>query len=86
MVWVTKAQYVHGHTLHLWFNDGRDGRVDLRETVYADSRDLFHQLRDQSQFQKFQVAMDTVVWENGLDLAPEFLYGMLEDAAIASHV
>jgi hypothetical protein len=26
---VTRAEYVSDHRVHLWFNDGNDGEVDL---------------------------------------------------------
>ena len=34
----------------------------------------FHELADVSIFRKVRVAYDTVEWENGLDLDPEYLY------------
>ena len=33
-------------------------------------------LRERSAFSAIRVEMDTVVWENGFDLAPEFLRAM----------
>ena len=34
----------------------------------------FRELADRSEFRKVKVAYDTVGWENGLDLDPEYLY------------
>ena len=34
----------------------------------------FAELRDINEFKKVRVAFDTIEWENGLDLDPEFLY------------
>jgi hypothetical protein len=50
--------------------------VDLQETIYNDSRPIFIPLREREFFRRFRVEMDTVVWDNGLDLAPEFLYDL----------
>ena len=74
MVWVTGAQYVDGYRIEVLFNDGARGIVDLNDTIFNDHREVFKQVRDKGVFQRFAVDLDTIVWENGLDLAPEFLY------------
>ena len=74
MIWVTHANYAGAYRLNLTFSDGTEGEVDLQETIVNDPRPIFRELRDVDLFKKFRVDMDTVVWENGLDLAPEFLY------------
>jgi len=45
------------------FNDGTEGEV-------------FETLKDIQNFKSFRVdpLLETIVWENGADLAPEFLY------------
>jgi hypothetical protein len=73
MVWITEATHVGDYQIRLRFNDGAEGVADLRETFFSDERAIFVELRDREAFGRFRVAMDTVVWENGLDLAPEFL-------------
>jgi hypothetical protein len=73
MVWVTKAEHVEGFKLLVTFNDGVAGIVDLRGLIFNDTRDVLRQLRNEECFRRFKVALDTVVWENGLDLAPEYL-------------
>jgi hypothetical protein len=77
MIWVTRAEYIADHKLRVPFNDGLEGCIDLHETIFQDHRKLFRELRDREMFSRFMVAMDTVVWENGLDLAPEFLHDLL---------
>ena len=42
--------------------------------VEADARPIVAELKDPQVFKDIEVDMDTVVWANGLDLAPEFLY------------
>ncbi len=83
MIWVTDAKYLGEHRVVVTFNDGTSGVVDLHDTIFQDARELFRQLRDPEAFSRFRVAMDTIVWENGLDLAPEFLYEAARKAVSA---
>ena len=70
---VREAKYVRGYVLWLSFNDGAEGQIDLEAELEGE---VFGPLRDPSQFQRFRVdpEVQTVVWDNGADLAPEFLY------------
>lgn len=77
MNYVTAATYVRDYQIRLMFNDKKSGIVDLKETVCADHRKIFRELTDLSEFKKFRVDADTIVWNNGLDLAPEFLRELL---------
>lgn len=74
MVYVIRAAYVGDYKIRLWFSDNKEGVVDLHEVITGDHRQIFKELEDVRQFQDFHVEMDTVVWSNGLDLAPEFLW------------
>lgn len=79
MIYVTHAHYIEGYKIHVTFNDHHEGMLDLKEVITKDPRAIFKGLSDIEQFKRFKVAADTVVWENGLDLAPEFLYQKLLD-------
>jgi hypothetical protein len=70
---VKEAKYLHDYILWLRFNDGAEGEVDLESELLGE---VFGPLRDIRLFQQFHVdpKLETVVWENGADLAPEFLY------------
>jgi hypothetical protein len=74
MVYVTKAEYVQGYKIRLQFSDQREGIVDLESFIRNDTRPIVRQLENLAQFQDFRVDMDTVVWSNGLDLSPEYLW------------
>jgi len=80
MIWVTTAKYAGGHRVLVEFNDGRAGIVDLREAILNDPRAIFRPLRNPDYFKRFKVDMDTLVWDNGADFAPEFLYAHLQEA------
>lgn len=67
---ITKAQYVEGHKLHLWFNNNVDKIVDFTNLLQGE---VFAPLRDVEYFKQFHIAYNTVEWENGADFAPEYL-------------
>ena len=76
MIWVTAAEYLHDYVVRIRFNDKTERTVDLKDTIFKDHRPIFAALRDPGEFSRFQVEMDTLVWENGLNLAPEYLYAL----------
>ena len=64
------ARHLGGHRIWLRFDDGVEGEVDLATDLWGE---VFEPLRDPSYFARFSVD-DTLVWPNGADFAPEFLY------------
>ncbi len=74
MIWVTDAKALPDYRLWLRFSDNTEGEIDLKDFVASDARPIVCALRDQTAFAAIRVEMDTVVWANGFDLAPEFLY------------
>jgi hypothetical protein len=73
LVHVVDAKYVDGYRIEVSFNDGRKGIADLSDALRGPA---FESLKDEFEFQRFVVdkELDTLVWENGADLAPEYLY------------
>ena len=74
MAWVVDSKYLQQYQIWIKFNDGKEGIVDLADLILNDSREIFSQLKDLNRFKSFKVEMDTIVWSNGADLAPEYLY------------
>jgi hypothetical protein len=74
MIWVTDARALPEYRLWVRFSDATEGEADLKDFVAADPRPIVSELRDARAFSAIRVEMDTVVWDNGFDLAPEFLY------------
>jgi hypothetical protein len=70
---VKNAKYLHDYVIWLSFNDGAEGEIDLEGELDGE---VFGPLKDPQLFRNFRVdpELQTVVWENGADLAPEFLY------------
>ena len=77
MLFVTEASYVDGYKLNVTFSDKKNGIIDLSNVIHHDHRPIFKELSNIDKFKKFRVEADTIVWENGLDLAPEYLYHQL---------
>lgn len=70
---VVSAEVVAPFTLVVEFDDGTRRRVDCTSELIGP---IFEPLKDPSYFAKAYVDAEagTVVWPNGADLAPEFLY------------
>lgn len=74
MIWVTDAKARANFRLWVRFSDGTEGDVDLKRFIESDTRPIVAALRDPKLFAAIRIESDTVVWQNGFDLAPEFLY------------
>jgi hypothetical protein len=77
VIWVTEAKALPVSRIWLRFSDSSEGVVDLRDFIQSDHREIVRQLEDPVVFRNFSVDNDTVVWANGFDLAPEFLWAWL---------
>jgi hypothetical protein len=83
MIRVTDARHLGGYRLWLQFSDGSEGEVDLADLVLHDHRPIVAALRDLDAFVAIRIDMDTVVWDNGLDLSPEYLHTRANAATAA---
>ncbi len=71
---IVDVDYLGGHRLHLRFNDGLEGSIDLSDFV---KRGVFKPLEDPKKFTQFDLIYGTIVWKpdrEDLDVAPEHLY------------
>ena len=77
---VMSATYVSGYVVRLKFRDGIAGEIDLSSELTGP---MFESLRKLENFKQFKVHPEfhTLVWPNGADLAPEFLYQNLRVTA-----
>lgn len=77
------AEYMGGHRIRLQYADGRVGEVDLSGELWGE---VFEPLRDVVVFQRFRIdpQLNTLVWETGADLAPEFLYASTTQPGLAA--
>ena len=73
---VESVQYVGDYVVHVRFSDNTEGDLDLSDELYGE---VFEPLKDQRLFAQVAVhpEFQTLVWPNGADFAPEFLYEMI---------
>jgi len=78
MLEVVNAEYVADYRIRVRFNTGEEGAVDLREALWGP---VFEPLKDIATFRRFTVSevLHTICWENGADLAPEFLHDKMTE-------
>lgn len=74
---VTDVEYLENYELKLAFNNGVTGIVDLSNALWGD---MFEPLSDPLLFSQIRLdsELGTVSWPNGADLAPEFLYDLIQ--------
>lgn len=85
IVHVTQVEPLADHRLHLRFEDGAAGEVDLSSRGW---RGVFAPLQDQAFFEQVYLDKDlgTIVWPNGADIAPETLHRwVVEPGSQATH-
>ncbi len=70
---VTNARPLDGFRVEVCFDDGREGIADLAEAIEGP---MLEPLRDPDVFRTLRVdeELRTIVWPNGADLAPEYIY------------
>lgn len=70
---VISAEYLEDYKIAVSFNNGRKGVADLSGALKGL---VFEPLKDKSVFSSFVVdeELETIVWPNGADLAPEYIY------------
>jgi Protein of unknown function (DUF2442) len=67
------AKHLEDYKIHISFDDGVEGNIDLEHELWGE---VFEPLKDISVFKSFRVnsELNTIVWPNGADFAPEYLY------------
>lgn len=80
MVYPKTAQYLTGYKLAIEFSDGSIAVLDLESELYGP---MFEPLKDKKIFAQVKADPDTrtLVWPNGADFAPEFLYDLAHQAS-----
>lgn len=75
MHFVKEAEYLSGYKLKITFSDGIVKIADLEKHLDGE---IFIPLKNPEYFKTVRVdpEIDTIVWENGADLSPDFLYNI----------
>ena len=82
---VTNVELLDGFRLHITFEDGVEGTVDIQEIV--DFTGIFSLLADPEYFSQVSVDSDlgTICWPNHADLDPDVLYSIVTDCPLPSY-
>ena len=77
MRFVRAAEYLERYRILVQFDDGTEKIVDLERELDGE---VFAPLRDLKLFRELSVDpdLDTIVWTNGADFAPDFLFELGE--------
>src|SRR4029077_14274931 len=85
LIHVTEARYLRDHQFEVAFSDSRRGIADLRDSLEGP---IFIPLRDPAFCARGALDPEagTIVWPNGADMAPEYLYflALRDDEKLAS--
>lgn len=79
---IIDARHAGDYRVWLRFADGLTGEIDLERELWGPA---FEHLKDAAEFARlrFDPELGTIVWPNGADFAPEFLYDELKAASAA---
>ncbi len=72
-LYVTNAKYIEDYKVEVSFNNGRKGVANLIDALKGP---MFNPLKNKAIFSnlKLDKELETIVWPNGADLAPEYIY------------
>jgi len=68
--------------LFLDFDNGEQGKLDMKPFL---DFGVFQRLKDHNAFKRVRVAFDTIEWDSGVDLDPEFVYAKCQGQKNAQH-
>lgn len=68
---VRKVVPDENYVLVVDFDNGESGTLDMKPFL---DFGVFQRLKDHNAFKRVRVAFDTVEWDSGVDLDPEFVY------------
>ena len=68
---VMKVTPAEDYLLSIDFDTGEQGTLDMKP--YLDFG-VFQRLKNRSSFERVRVVFDTIGWDTGVDLDPEFVY------------
>lgn len=71
---VTHVLPLPNYRLHVRFEDGTEGIVNLKRWLFAPRPGVFKHLRNEERFAEVYVSMGAVTWPGELDLAPDAMY------------
>lgn len=74
---VTRVVPAENHLLSIDFDNGEQGTLDMKPFL---DFGVFRRPRDFGAFNRVRGAFDTIEWDSGIDLDPEFVYSQCKRA------
>lgn len=78
LYWIVEdAEYIEEFKIKVWFRDGSVKIVDFKNSLFSEpTGEVFQPLKEIEIFKqvKFSEDASTIVFPNGVDIAPEWLY------------
>ena len=71
---IDDAEYLGNYRVHLTFNDGREGVVDLYPLINDKPQSVFAAFSDEAFVRQFGLEHGTLCWPGERDVAAEYLY------------
>ena len=68
---VIKVIYKDNYHVYVEFDNNERGILNMEPYL---NFGVFSQIKDLNLFSKVRVSFDTIEWENGIDLDPQFVY------------
>ena len=66
------------YVLSIIFDNGESGTLDMKQFL---DFGVFRKLKDYDAFRRVRVSFDTIEWDAGIDLDPEFIYAKCKAVA-----
>ncbi len=78
---IIEVKVVKKYILYLKFENGIEGNIDISK--YIPFEGVFEKLKNLEYFSTVNVnkELGTIVWDNGADLSPNFLYSIISKVA-----
>lgn len=68
------------YTLFVVFDDGRVGVLNMKPIL---DFGIFQRIKDLDEFKRVRIAFDTIEWDCGVDLDPEYVYAKCLEGSTA---
>ena len=80
---LVEARHLTHYRVWLRFKDGLEGEIDLAAELWGT---VFEPLKEPTEFAKLRAdpELHTLVWPNGADFAPEWLYEQVQKGRVGA--
>lgn len=69
---IIEVKPLENYCIYIKFENGEEKVYDVKKEI--DTIKFYEKLKDKAYFENIMISGDTIMWENGEDIAPENLY------------